>query len=180
MSSCSSYTTVFPDCSNLNFKDSDSASEDSDSDSVSSFFKEDLSEQVRILRQTVISVNNDHKHNRTEMMQLHGEMVGLITDLLKLVSPIILPLPSPDSSPLKLAVMDVCPLTNYTPSEPSLNLPSRQDKLHLPKKQDDSHLRQSDDTPRKQQQQQQQDIDQLVAYIDERAAHYYRSRPTSI
>ena len=36
-------------------------------------------------------------------------MVGLITDLLKLVSPIISPLPSPDSSPLKPAVMDCVP-----------------------------------------------------------------------
>ena len=85
-------------------------------------------------------------------MQLHRAMIGLVTDLLKLVSPITSPLPSPDSSPMKPAVMDVCPVTDYTPSEPLLNLPGRQEELHLLQKQDDSHHRQSDDTLRKQQQ----------------------------
>ena len=37
------------------------------------------------------------------------------------------------------------------------------------------HTRQSEDTARKQQQ---QHIDKLVAYIDERAAYYSKSRPT--
>ena len=87
--------------------------------------------------------------------------------------------------------MDMCPITDYSLLEPSLHLPGRQEELHLSGKveplhlptkeaaanQDDSHPRQSDDTARKQQQQEY--IDKLVACIDKRAAHYYRSRPTT-
>ena len=44
-------------------------------------------------------------------------------------------------------------------------------------KEDNSHTRQYEDTVRKKQQ---QHIQQLVAFIDERATHYYRCRPTPV
>ena len=190
MSSYSSYTTLFPDCSQLNFEDIESETEDSDSSSV--FDQDDLATKVEILEIKLDLMHAERQREKEEMLRLHQAMVGMVTDLVKLVSPTNSPLLSPDSPPLKPVVMDMCPITDYSLLEPSLHLPGRQEELHLSgkvepphlptkeaaAKQENSHPRHSDDTARKQQQQ--EHIDKLVAYIDERAAHYYRSRPTSI
>ena len=110
------------------------------------------------------------------MMRLHQALIKLVTDLSKLSSLTLLFL-SPDPSLLKLIVIDVSPVSNYSSSEPSLHLPTRKEPLNLTMKDENSHTCQYEDTVRKKQQ---QHIQQLVAFIDERAAHYYRSRPTPI
>ena len=194
MSSYSSYTTLLPDCSQLSFEDSESETEASDSSSV--FDQDDLATKVKILEIKLDLMYAERQHEKEEMLRLHQAMVGMATDLVKLVSPTNSPLLSPNSPPLKPVVMDRCPIADYSLLEPSLRPLGRQEELHLPPhlptphystphlpikeaatKQESSHPCHYD-TARKQQQQ--EHIDKLVAYIDERAAHYYRSRPTSI
>ena len=141
--SCTSYTTIFPDCSQLSFEDSASVTEDSDCSSV--FDPDDLATKVEILEIKLVLMQQDHDREKVEMLRLHQAMVGMVTDLVKLVSPTNSPLLSPE-----------------------LHLSGKVEPPHLPTKeaaakQDDSHPRQSDDTVRKQQQ---QHINKLVPYID--------------
>ena len=110
--SCTSYTTIFPDCSQLSFEDSASVTEDSDCSSV--FDPDDLATKVEILEIKLVLMQQDHDREKVEMLRLHQAMVGMVTDLVKLVSPTISPLPSPDLHPPKPAVMDMCPVTDYS------------------------------------------------------------------
>ena len=180
MSSYSSYTTLFPDCSQLSFEDSESETEASDSSSV--FDQDDLATKVKILEIKLDLMYAERQHEKEEMLRLHQAMVGMATDLVKLVSPTNSPLLSPNSPPLKPVVLSRCPIADYSLPEPSLCPPGRQEELHLPPhlltphystphlptkeaatKQENSHPRHYD-TARKHQQQER--IDKLVAYID--------------
>ena len=83
--SCGSYTTVFPDCSNLSFEDSDSEDEGSDSDS-SLFDQDDLAVQVQILETKLLLMQRERDRDKAEMMRLHQALYSVVLDLTTLVA----------------------------------------------------------------------------------------------
>ena len=161
-SSYSPYKTVFPDVSQCSFEDSENEAEDSEYSSV--FDENDLASKVKILEAKIDIMSRQRNREREEMMRLHRAMVKLVTDLIDVVSPPTSPLPC-SSSPLKPEPA-VQPSLHSTGKEPQ----------QVASKEDNCHTRQSKEV-RKQQQLQ---IDKLVAYIDERAAHYNKNQPTPI
>ena len=63
-------------------------------------------------------MQQQYDREKEEILHLHQAMVDMVTVLVKLVSPTISPLSPPDSFPLKLVVMDVSPVIDYSLPEP--------------------------------------------------------------
>jgi len=80
--------------------------------------------QVKILKLKLKWMQTEHNPDKVEKLCLHQAIVGMVTDLVKLKSL--------NASLLYPVVMDVSPITYYSPPEPSLHLPTMQEVLHLP------------------------------------------------
>ena len=90
-----------------------------------------LASKVRILEAKFDIMVEQRNREREEMMRFHQAMVGLVTDLVDVVS---------SGSPLKPEVAAV---------QPSLNHSTRKEPLQVATKEVHSHTRQCEDTVRK-------------------------------